>query len=362
MSPLRIALLGFGTVGTSVVHRLTRTDAVRDLVLTGIFDRRADVKRLAHPALRGVAWTTRIEDVLVSDADVVVEAAGGLDPASGWIRDALLAGKSVVTANKQVIARDGEHLLRLAARQGRQLRFEAAIGGAMPIVRAVADGLAGDRLTRIVAILNGTTNAVLSRMDATRCSMDAAIRDAQSRGYAEQDPRLDLDGDDARAKLAILCGLAFGLRVTPTDIAARSAASVSLADVEGARRQGATIRQLAYASHDADTSTLTAWVSPVAVPRHSLFGRTTGPQNAALITGAHAGDIGVSGAGAGGDATAVAVISDLLAVARDRAAVVPPLALTTPKCIRGFGGIADFRVQISDCGFQISDSLFAEAV
>ena len=349
MSPLRIALLGFGTVGTSVVHRLTRTDAVRDLVLTGIFDRRADAKRLSHPGLRDVAWTTRIEDVLVSDADVIVETVGGLDPASGWIRDALRAGKSVVTANKQVMARDGEHLLRLASRQGRQLRFEAAVGGAMPIVRAVAEGLAGDRLTRIVAILNGTTNAVLSRMDATRCSIDEAICDAQTRGYAEQDPRLDLNGDDARAKLAILCGLAFGLRVSPSDIEARSTASISLADVEAARRQGATIRQLACASHDADTSTLTAWVAPVAVPRHSIFGRTTGPQNAALITGAHAGDIGVSGAGAGGEATAVAVISDLLAIARDRSAVVPARALAPPKRVCGFGDISDFRVQMSDC-------------
>ncbi|MBZ5557215.1 MAG: homoserine dehydrogenase [Acidobacteriia bacterium] len=362
MSPLRIALLGYGTVGSSVVHRLTRADAVRDLTLTRIFDRRADVKRRAHADLRGVAWTTRIEDALCSDADVIVETIGGLEPASGWIQDALRAGKSVVTANKQVIARDGECLLRLAARQGRQLRFEAAIGGAMPIVRAVADGLAGDRLTRIVAILNGTTNAVLSRMDATRCAIDDAIRDAQRRGYAEQDPCLDLDGDDARAKLAILCGLAFGLRVTPEEIAARSAASVTSADVEAARRDGATIRQLACASHDAADSTLTAWVAPVAVPRHSIFGRATGPQNAALITGAHAGEIGVSGAGAGGDATAVAVISDLLAIARDRAAIVPALILKPPKCIRGFGEIADFRIQISDCESRMSDSFLAEAV
>ena len=355
MSPLRIALLGFGTVGSSVVHRLTRADTVRDLVLTGIFDRRADVKRERHAELRDVVWTSRIEDVLASDADVIVEAVGGLDPASGWIRDALLAGKSVVTANKQVIASDGEHLLRLAARQGRQLRFEAAIGGAMPIVRAVGDGLAGDRLIRIVAILNGTTNAVLSRMDATGCSMDAAIRDAQRRGYAEQDPRLDLDGDDARAKLAILCGLAFGLRVTPAEIAARSAATVTIADFAAARRESATIRQLAFASYAAAESTLTAWVASVAVPRHGIFGRTTGPQNAALITGVHAGEIGVSGAGAGGDATAVAIISDLLAIARDRAAIVPAPSLVRPRRILGFDASSDVRL-------ETSDFLLAEAV
>jgi homoserine dehydrogenase len=121
LSPLRIALLGFGTVGTSVVHRLTHTDGVRNLLLTRIFDRRADVKRLAHGELRDVAWTTRMDEVLCSDADVIVETVGGVEPAAEWIRAALLAGKSVVTANKQVIARDGEHLQRLAARQGRHL-------------------------------------------------------------------------------------------------------------------------------------------------------------------------------------------------------------------------------------------------
>ncbi len=355
MSPLRIALLGFGTVGSSVVHRLTRADAIRDLVLAGIFDRRADVKRERHTDLRNVTWTACIDDVLSSDADVIVETIGGLDPASDWIRDALRAGKSVVTANKQVIARDGECLLRLAARQGRQLRFEAAIGGAMPIVRAVADGLAGDRLTRIVAILNGTTNAVLSRMDATRCSIDDAVREAQRCGYAELDPRRDLDGDDARAKLAILCGLAFGLRVTPDEIAARSAASVTSADIDAAHRDSATIRQLAFASYDAVDSTLTAWVAPVPVPRHGIFGRTTGPQNAALITGAHAGEIGVSGAGAGGGATAVAIISDLVAIARDRAAIVPAPSLARPRRVLGFDGSSDFRL-------ETSDFLLAEAV
>jgi homoserine dehydrogenase len=261
----------------------------------------------------------------------------------------------VVTANKHVIARDGELLRRLAARQGRQLRFEAAIGGAMPIVRAVADGLAGDRLTRIVAILNGTTNAVLSQMDATRCSIDDAVRDAQRRGFAEQDPRLDLEGDDARAKLAILCGLAFGLRVTPAEIAARSSATITCEQIDAARREGATIRQLAYACYDAVESTLTAWVAPVVVPRHGVFGRTVGPQNAALITGAHAGEIGVSGAGAGGEATAVAIISDLITIARDRAAIVPAPSLTRPGRIAGFEEISDFRIQISDC-------LLAEAV
>jgi homoserine dehydrogenase len=188
----------------------------------------------------------------------------------------------------------------------------------MPIVRAIA-GLAGDRITHIRAILNGTTNAVLSRMDADAVTLDAALADARASGFAEADPSADLDGGDARAKLAILCGLAFGLRVDPSQIAARTTKSVSAADFAEASRGGCTIRQLAHAAFDADSSTLTAWVSPTHVPRDSFFGRTVGPQNAAIITGAHAGDVGLFGAGAGGAATAVAILSDLIAIANERA-------------------------------------------
>jgi len=223
-------------------------------------------------------------------------------------------------------------------------------------VRAISDGLAGDRITRIVGILNGTTNAVLSRMEALGCSLDEALADARARGYAEADPSGDLDGDDARAKLAILCALAFGLRVDPLLITARSAASITSADFERARRSGRTIRQIAHAEYDRATSTLNAWVAPIAVPRGSIFGSTTGAQNAALITGVHAGDIGVFGAGAGGDATAVAILSDLAAIAKDRAAIVPPLRLSS-----------DFRLQtsdfpVSDFILQTSDFSIAEAV
>ena len=329
----RIALLGFGTVGSAVARRLT--SGSHDFQLTHVLDRGADRKRAVLRAA-GVAWTTSIDEVLQSDADVVVEAIGGLDPAADWIRAALLAGKSVVTANKQVMARHGDALLTLAARQGRQLRFEAAVGGAMPIVRAIGDGLAGDRITRIVAILNGTTNAVLSCMEASGCSLDDALADARVRGFAEADPSADLDGDDAAAKLAILCALAFGLRVDPSQIDTRSSADVTADDLARARVEGGTIRQIAHAGYDRDTSTLTAWVAPIVVPRGSFFARATAAQNAALITGEHSGESGIFGTGAGGDATAVAILSDLAAIARDRAAVVPAPVLSSPAAILGF--------------------------
>jgi homoserine dehydrogenase len=337
----RIGLLGFGTVGSAVARRLaldpTTTPSHREL--THVFDRRAASKRAAFaatgPAASRIVWTTDIDDVLNSDVDIIVEAIGGVDDALAWTRAALTAGKSVVTCNKQLIARHGPALFELAARQGRQLRYEAAIGGAMPIVRAIGDGLAGDDITRVCAILNGTTNAVLSDMDARGCSMEDALAAARKRGYAEADPSNDLDGIDARAKLSILCALAFGLRVDPEAIATRTCSGVGVRDFEEARRRGATIRQLACASFDRAASALTAWVTPAPVPRSSVFGQTTGAQNAAVVTGTFAGDITITGAGAGGDATAVAVISDILAIARDRAAIVPAPRLSRPAKIEG---------------------------
>jgi homoserine dehydrogenase len=344
----RIALLGFGTVGSAVARRLTSGPGL--FQLTHILDRRAASKRGALPAA-DVLWTTRIEDVLESDADVVVELIGSVEPAAGWIRAALLAGKSVVTANKQVMARHGAALLTLAARQGRQLRFEAAVGGAMPIVRTIGDGLAGDRIRRIDAILNGTTNAVLSRMESTHCSIDDALADARSRGLAEADPSADLDGDDAAAKLAILCALAFGLRVEPAQIEVQSTANITAHDLVRARAAGGAIRQIAHADYDYATSTLSAWVAPVTVPLDSIFAGTTGPRNAALVTAEHSGETAISGTGAGGNATAVAIISDLTAIARDRSAIVPAPVLT-----------ADFGLRPSH--FELATAFFplAEAV
>ena len=226
---------------------------------------------------------------------------GGAEPAVDYVRAALLAGKSVVTANKQVMAHHGPALLSLAARQGRQLRYEAAVGGAMPIVRALGDGLGGERVTGLEAILSGTSNAVLSRMEAVGCSIDEAIADACAGGFAESDPSADLSGVDAAAKLAILCALGFHLRVSPARIDTRTTAGIQPQHFREAGLRGGTIRQIAYAEYDRERSILTAWVAPVFVPRDSLFARTLGPQNAAVVTGAYAGEMTITGAGAGGE-------------------------------------------------------------
>lgn len=332
-----VGILGFGTLGAAVARRLTGSDLIPRLQLTHICDRRARDKRTRQSEpLAACSWTDRFDDLLGSDVEIIIETVSGAEPALDYVRAALLAGKSVVSANKQLIAHHAAPLLTLAERQGRQLRFEAAVGGAMPIVRTLGDGLAGDRVLRVEAILNGTTNSVLSRMDAVGCSMDEAIADACANGYAEDDPSVDLDGADAAAKLAIVCALAFNLRLSPAAIDTRTSARINGGDLSDARQRGLTIRQIAHADYDAATGSLTAWVAPKRVQRCSAFGRAEGPENVAVMRCAHAGDITIGGPGAGGDAVAMAIIGDLVTIARDRAAVVPAPVLVAPRNVNGY--------------------------
>lgn len=332
----RVGILGFGTVGSAVARRLAGPDSVPHLHLTHISDRRARDKRprQAEP-IANLAWSETFDDLISSDVDIIVEALSGGEAASDYVRAALLAGKSVVTASKQVMAHHGPALLVIAERQGRQLRFEAAVGGAMPIVRALGDGLAGDHVIELNAILNGTSNAVLSLMEATGCSIEEAIADACANGYAEVDPSIDLDGLDAAAKLAILCAVGLHVKVSPDAIETRSTGRINGDSLKKAQQRGGTIRQIAHAKYDRQRASLTAWVAPVFVSQASLFARMTGPQNAAVITCAYAGDITMTGQGAGGDAPAVAMIGDLMAIARDRAAIVPAPVLVEPQEIKG---------------------------
>jgi len=341
-----VGILGMGTVGTAVARRLTGSDPIPHLQLTHICDRRARDKQARQPdAVARLTWTDRFDDLLASDIDIIIETIPGSEPAVDYVRAALLAGKSVVTSNKSVIAHHGEKLLALAERQGRQLRFEGAVGGAMPIVRALGDGLAGDHVLKLQAILNGTSNVVLSRMEATGCSLDEAIAEACASGFAESDPSEDLDGVDAAAKLAILCGLAFGVRVAPAAIDTRTTSRIAPTAFAKAKLRGGTIRQIAHAAFDRAQRRLEAWVAPTFVPSGTLFSTIHGPMNAAIISCAYAGDLMLSGQGAGGDASAVAIIADVLAIARDRAAIVPAPVLTPVKDLQG-----------------LSDSSIAEAV
>lgn len=312
---LKVAVVGFGTVGQSVARILCESDR-RPLVLSQVCNRQVE-RKVVDWAPSAVAWTSDFDDVLRSDADVVVEVIGGLEPASSWIRQALEAGKSVVTANKQVMARAGVELMQIAADRGLHLLFEAAVAGGIPIVRGVREGLAGDRLQRVLGVLNGTCNYMLTRMEAGNVSFDDALREAQDRGYAEADPTEDVDGGDAQAKLAILSAVGLGRRIAVDAIPLHSIRPVEQVDFQYARRLGYTIRQVSRAEvvNGAGTD-VTASVQPMLVPVTSTLARAEGSQNVVVVGGAHGGETAFRGYGAGGDPTAVAVVSDIEAIAR----------------------------------------------
>ena len=313
IDPLRVALLGFGTVGRSVAQILT-AGHVPDVQLTHIFNRSVDKKRVDWvPA--SVQWTESVDEVLAGDADVIIELVGGLHPAYEWVRSALVACKSVVTANKQLIAHYGPELFALAYDRGQEVRFEASVAGGIPVLRALQEGLAGDRLVEVRGILNGTCAYILSRMQTAGASFPDALAEAQAAGYAEADPSDDVDGGDAAAKLAIVAAVGLRRPVRVTEIATRSIRPIEAADFGYARQLGCTIRQIARASVEDDGSVFAA-VRPALVPLTSDFGRVEGSQNLVMVRGVFGGQTTFSGSGAGGSPTAVAVVSDLLTIGR----------------------------------------------
>ena len=312
----RVGLVGFGTVGRSVAKILcdSSNPAFR---LTYICNR--NVERKKQPWVPpDVIWTEDFREILSSNVDIVIELIGGLIPAEEFVRSSLLAGKSVVTANKQLIARHGPDLLQLANRMGCQLEFGASVAGGVPVLPALRTGLGGDRLHGISGILNGTCNYILSRIESARILFGEALEEAQARGYAEADASEDLDGGDARAKLAILALAGLRARVSPDKIRARTIRGVDAVDFDYAAELDCTIRQIARA--DLKDKTLFAEVGPSLVATSSPFGRVQNNQNLVVTSGKYGGDVAFLGAGAGGDPTAVAVISDLIFVAQNLSA------------------------------------------
>jgi homoserine dehydrogenase len=310
--PLRVALLGFGTVGQSVARILAERPELSDrLQLTHVYNRSVSRKR-ADWVSGPVNWTEELDDIFSSAPDVLVEVMGGVEPAFTVVKKAMEQGASVVTANKMLLAAHGPALLALAAQRGVQLRFEAAVAGGVPLIHGVREGLAGDQLTGVAGILNGTCNYILSRMSATDEGMDIVLADAQRLGYAEADPTADVDGHDAAAKLVVLAGIAFKRFIQSDAIPKSSIRPISSADFRYARRLDATIRQVSQVQANKDA--FHAFVGPVLVPNQSSFGRNEGANNVVSIYGRYGGESAFSGAGAGGPATAVAVVSDLLAL------------------------------------------------
>jgi homoserine dehydrogenase len=310
--PLRVALLGFGTVGSSVARILVeRPELGAEVQLTHIFNRGVARKR-ADWVPASVTWTENIDELFAGKPDAVVEVVGGVEQAGAWVRRALMQGASVVTANKMLLAAHAPELLHLAATNGAQLRFEAAVAGGVPLIHGVREGLAGDRLLRVAGILNGTSNYILSRMAGSDEAMSVVLADAQRLGYAEADPSADVDGHDAAAKLVVLAGIAFRRHLRVADIPRQSIRPIASADFRYARRLGCTIRQIAMVE-TADGG-FHAFVGPALVLRGSRFGLNMGANNVVTIAGHYGAENSFSGAGAGGLATAVAVVSDLLSL------------------------------------------------
>jgi homoserine dehydrogenase len=321
---LRIGLLGFGTVGSSFAEVLAAAGH-GEIRITHVFNRGVQRKRAHANAkfiLPDALWTERAEDVLEApDVDAVVELMGGLDPVEGWLRRALQAGKHVITANKQLIAYRGPELLQLAAESGVQLLFGAAVAGGVPVIPGVAQGLSGDQIRRISGIVNGTCNFILSSMESG-ANYAEVLLNAQHAGYAEADPSADVDGLDARAKLCILARLALHAEIHPEDVPAQTIAHVEAVDFPYAMELGCTIRQVSRA--ELEGGIVHARVGPMLVPKTSPIAWSRGTQNMIVSSGRFGGDVVFSGHGAGGHPTAVAVMSDVLAIAQGSAAIRLP--------------------------------------
>ncbi|HVM31249.1 MAG TPA: homoserine dehydrogenase [Candidatus Limnocylindrales bacterium] len=318
-SPLRVGLLGLGTVGGAVAARLLDPAWRRDIERQGAQAPQLLAVGVRQPARaravelpEGIRRTDDLAALVVSpDVDVVVELIGGPSPAGELVERALRAGKSVVTANKALLAERGPELEAVARSSHASLRFEAAVAGGIPVLAPLARDLAANRLSRVRGIVNGTTNFILSAMSAEGRDYADVLADAQARGYAESDPTADVDGHDAVHKLVLLNRLAFGRWVAPLDVPRTGIGAVSRSDVAAAADKGLTIKLVASA-HDSGI----CWVEPCAVSRRSLLGSTDGVTNAVEVTGWPIGRVVFQGPGAGGDPTSSAVLADLLALAR----------------------------------------------
>jgi homoserine dehydrogenase len=322
MSAVRVALLGCGTVGAEVVRLLheqagdltARVGAPLELV--GVAVRRLGRDRGKLPVPPELFTTDALGLVKRDDVDVVVEVIGGIEPVRGWLVEALRGGKSVVTANKALLAEDGGTLHDAAAEGGADLYFEAAVAGAIPLLRPLRESLHGDQITRVTGIVNGTTNFILSSMDSTGAGFAEALEEATVLGYAEPDPTADVEGFDAAAKAAILASLAFHTRVRAGDVYREGITDVTAADMASARAMGCTIKLLCLAERDGGA--VSVRVHPAMIPRSHPLAGVGDAFNAVFVEARAAGQLMFYGRGAGGAPTASAVLGDLVAVARNR--------------------------------------------
>ncbi|GAA3084036.1 homoserine dehydrogenase [Streptomyces goshikiensis] len=322
--PLKVALLGCGVVGSEVARIMTtHADDLTQRIgapveLAGVAVRRpSKVREGIDPALITTDATALLKR---GDIDVAIEVIGGIEPARGLITTAFEHGISVVSANKALLAQDGAALHAAAERHGLDLYYEAAVAGAIPLVRPLRESLAGDKINRVMGIVNGTTNFILDKMDSTGAGYQEALDEATALGYAEADPTADVEGYDAAAKAAILAGIAFHTRVRLDDVYREGMTEVSAADFASAKRMGCTIKLLAILERAADGASVTARVHPAMIPLSHPLASVREAYNAVFVEAEAAGRLMFYGPGAGGSPTASAVLGDLVAVCRNKIA------------------------------------------
>ncbi len=353
--PIRIALLGAGSVGSQVARLLieNRDELAQrvgaDLELVGIAVRNLDSARNGN--LPKELFTLDAE-ALIQAADIVIELIGGIEPAKSYITLALNSGADVITANKALIASHGTELFDLAEQLGAQLYFEAAVGGAIPIIRPLRESLAGDKVNKVMGIVNGTTNFILDRMASTGASFEDALAEAQQLGYAEADPTADVEGFDAASKAAILASLAFHTEMPVESVYREGISQVTALQIETAREAGYAVKLLAICERvpaiDGKPEGIVARVHPTLIPDDHPLAAVRGAYNAVFIEAESAGRLMFYGAGAGGPETASAVLGDLVGAAKRHLAGGPGLADSV------HANLDILPVQAVDTRFQIT--------
>lgn len=346
---LKIGLLGCGTVGRGLVELVGRNQTLIrqrsgvDLAITRILVRDLDKVR---PGVDRALLTTQPEKVLNNGCDLVVELVGGIEPARSFIQQSLAGGKHVVTANKALLALDGFSLLKAAELRKLRFGFEASVCGGLPIIRALRDGLVGNSIQSLSGILNGTCNYILTRMTEDRVEFDAALAEAQARGFAEADPTLDIDGHDAAQKLKILAELAFNTPISTDAIEVKGIRDITAEDVRAAGEMGYVVKHLATAQVLNDAALLQA--RPVLLPATHQLAAVRDENNAVLVRGDAVGEMLFSGKGAGSLPSASAVLSDVVDIACHKGGFSSSLGRTLPAAAHNSESKHYLRFTVSD--------------